>query len=203
RGHICGGRCHPRRCRSPRRHWPSPSNSTLAAQLAGSSKRIATGLPPSLTRRRSAPTQARKRVSSQGTPYRGPLHRPNYKPAWSGRLRQDLISDALRGIRQVDRYFRISCNRGGRIWYRDSVSRKRPALFPRATLPGRDHHFVCARYLRYSLSYRDLEEMMVERGLTVDRITIGRWVRRYAPILNQRLRWERRRPNRSWRVDET
>ena len=63
---------------------------------------------------------------------------------------------------------------------------------------------LCVRwYLRYSLSYRDLEEMMVERGLSVDHVTIWRWVQRYAPILNQRFRRELRHPNRSWRVDET
>src|SRR5690348_10762731 len=44
---------------------------------------------------------------------------------------------------------------------------------------------------------------MAERGLSVDHVTISRWVQRYAPILNQRLRREVRCPNRSWRVDET
>jgi Transposase and inactivated derivatives len=58
-------------------------------------------------------------------------------------------------------------------------------------------------YLRYSLNYRDLEEMMAESGLSMDHVTIWRWVQRYAPILNQRIRRELRRPNRSWRVDET
>ena len=63
---------------------------------------------------------------------------------------------------------------------------------------------VCVRwYLRYSLTYRDLEEIMAERNLAVDHVTIWRWVQRYAPILNQRIRRELRRPNRSWRVDET
>jgi transposase-like protein len=63
---------------------------------------------------------------------------------------------------------------------------------------------LCVRwYLRYSLSYRDLEEMMAERGLSVDHVTIWRWVQHYAPLLNQRLRRELRQPNRSWRVDET
>jgi len=57
--------------------------------------------------------------------------------------------------------------------------------------------------LRYSLSYRDLEEIMAERGLSVDHVTIWRWVQRYAPVLNQRIRRELRSPNRSWRVDET
>jgi transposase-like protein len=42
-------------------------------------------------------------------------------------------------------------------------------------------------YLRYSLSYRDQEEMMAERGLSVDHVTIWRWDQRYAPLLNQRL----------------
>jgi transposase-like protein len=44
---------------------------------------------------------------------------------------------------------------------------------------------------------------MAERGLSVDHVTIWRWVQHYAPILNERLRRERRRPNGSWRVDET
>ena len=39
--------------------------------------------------------------------------------------------------------------------------------------------------------------------LSVDQVTIWRWVQRYAPVLNQRLRRQLRRPNRSWRVDET
>jgi IS6 family transposase len=63
---------------------------------------------------------------------------------------------------------------------------------------------LCVRwYLRYSFSYRDLEEMMVERGLSVDHSTIARWVLRYAPILNQHIRRHLRHPDRSWRVDET
>jgi transposase, IS6 family len=45
--------------------------------------------------------------------------------------------------------------------------------------------------------------MMVERGLMVDHSTIARWVLNYAPVLNERIRSERRYPNRSWRVDET
>src|SRR4028118_1939635 len=63
---------------------------------------------------------------------------------------------------------------------------------------------LCLRwYLRYPLSYRDLEEMMAERRLTIDHSTIARWVLRYAPVLNERIRSEMRNPNRSWRVDET
>jgi transposase-like protein len=44
---------------------------------------------------------------------------------------------------------------------------------------------------------------MTERGLSVDHSTLWRWVQRYAPVLNQRLRRELRHPNGSWRVDET
>ena len=63
---------------------------------------------------------------------------------------------------------------------------------------------LCVRwYLRYSLTYRDLGEIMSERNLSVDRVTIWRRVQRYAPVLNQRIRREMRSPNRSWRVDET
>lgn len=63
---------------------------------------------------------------------------------------------------------------------------------------------LCVRwYLRYSLSYRDLEEMMVERGLSVDHTTIYRWVQHYAPILEKKCRTKLRPTNDSWRVDET
>jgi len=63
---------------------------------------------------------------------------------------------------------------------------------------------LCVRwYLRYALSYRDLEEMMAERGVSVDHSTIARWVLHFSPVLNDLIRREMRRPNRSWRVDET
>jgi len=63
---------------------------------------------------------------------------------------------------------------------------------------------LCVRwYLRYSLSYRDLEEMMLERGLPVDHTTIYRWVQRYAPELEKRCRPHLKATTDSWRVDET
>lgn len=58
-------------------------------------------------------------------------------------------------------------------------------------------------YLRYSLSYRDLEEMMIERGLSIDHTTIYRWVQRYAPILEKKCRARLKPTSDSWRVDET
>ena len=54
-----------------------------------------------------------------------------------------------------------------------------------------------------ALSYRDLEEMMEERNLTVDHTTIYRWVQRYAPELDKRSRPHLRPTNDSYRVDET
>ena len=63
---------------------------------------------------------------------------------------------------------------------------------------------LCVRwYLRFSLSYRDLEELMTERGLSVDHTTVWRWVQRYAPELDRRVRRELKRTGTSWRVDET
>ncbi len=59
-------------------------------------------------------------------------------------------------------------------------------------------------YCRYGVSYRDLEQMMGERGVAVDHSTIFRWVQKYAPEIEKRLRWQWRRPRSiSWRVDET
>jgi IS6 family transposase len=58
-------------------------------------------------------------------------------------------------------------------------------------------------YLRYALSYRDIEEMLLERGLTVDHSTINRWVLAYAPAIERRLRQFRKPHCGSVRVDET
>ena len=81
--------------------------------------------------------------------------------------------------------------------------RKRPALFRRRHFDGQVIMLCIRWYLRYCLTLRDVEELMIERGLSVDHSTIGRWVLRYAPELNRRVRREIRQPNRSWRVDET
>ena len=58
-------------------------------------------------------------------------------------------------------------------------------------------------YLRFSLSYRDVEELLAERGLLVDHVTVWRWVQSYAPEIQRRLRPRLRPTNDSWRVDET
>ena len=58
-------------------------------------------------------------------------------------------------------------------------------------------------YLRYPLSYRDLEEMLRERSFEVDHSTINRWVLAYAPIIERRLRQFRRPRCGSVRIDET
>ena len=79
----------------------------------------------------------------------------------------------------------------------------RPVLFKwRQTAP---ELILCAVrwYLRYSLSFREVEELCAERGLAADHTTIWRWVQRYGPALEERLRRQLKPTNRSWRVDET
>lgn len=57
-------------------------------------------------------------------------------------------------------------------------------------------------YLRYGVSYRDLEEIMAERGVTVDHATLSRWVERYAGQVAEDARRRKRPTDRSWRMDE-
>src|SRR5215468_3689261 len=80
---------------------------------------------------------------------------------------------------------------------------KTASTVPQAAFRRRNPPPLCSLVLRSSLTYRDLEEIMAERSLSVDHVTIWRWVQRYAPVLNQRVRREMRHPNRSWQVDET
>jgi transposase-like protein len=58
-------------------------------------------------------------------------------------------------------------------------------------------------YLRYGLSYRDVEELLAERGITVDHVTIYRWVQRFTPLLIDAARPCRHVPGDRWFVDET
>ena len=63
---------------------------------------------------------------------------------------------------------------------------------------------LCVRwYLRYKLSFRDLVEMMAERGLSLAHTTIMRWIQRYVPEFERRWNRFTRPVSRSWRVDET
>jgi transposase-like protein len=63
---------------------------------------------------------------------------------------------------------------------------------------------LCVRwYCKYGISYRDLAEMMQERGVNVDPSTIFRWVQRYAPEIEKWVRPNRGPRSGSWRVDET
>jgi transposase-like protein len=53
------------------------------------------------------------------------------------------------------------------------------------------------------MSYRDLAEMMAERGVSVNHVTLYRWVQDYAPELDKRIRPHLKPTNDSWQTDET
>lgn len=83
-------------------------------------------------------------------------------------------------------------------------------LKQRAKADFRGRHFEAALivqavswYLRYPLSYRDIEELFLERGLEVDHSTLNRWVLAYAPLIEKRLRQFRQPHCGSVRIDET
>jgi transposase-like protein len=89
-----------------------------------------------------------------------------------------------------------------------SSIRPRPWLPPKSAFTGfrfpADVIVVAVRwYLRYNLSYRDVEELLVERGIEVDHVTVYRWVQRFTPLLADAARFARHSPGDRWHVDET
>ena len=58
-------------------------------------------------------------------------------------------------------------------------------------------------YLRFALSYRDIEELPAERGIDVDHVTVYRWVQRFTPLLAEAARPCRHAVGDRWQVDET
>jgi len=86
--------------------------------------------------------------------------------------------------------------------------RVRPVLPPTSTFAGfrfpREVIVLAVRwYLRYELSYRDVEELMAERGIIVDHVTVYRWVQRFTPLLIDAARPCRHAAGDRWFVDET
>ena len=77
-----------------------------------------------------------------------------------------------------------------------------------ARVPKRLHYpldvmLLCVRwYVAYSLSLRNLEEMMAERGIAVDHSTVHRWVIKMVPLLEKAFRHHKRPVGKSWRMDE-
>ena len=57
-------------------------------------------------------------------------------------------------------------------------------------------------YLRFTLSYRDVEELLAERGLDISYETVRCWVLKFGPVIARRLRWCRPRPSNRWHLDE-
>ena len=63
------------------------------------------------------------------------------------------------------------------------------------------HHAIWL-YLRFTLSYRDVEELLAERGLDLSYETVRRWVLKFGPVIARRLRRRRPRPSNRWHLDE-
>jgi len=62
--------------------------------------------------------------------------------------------------------------------------------------------FAVFFYVRYGVSYRDLEEIMGERGVLVDHTTLNRWVKIYSSAIAEAARRRKKSCDRSWRMDE-
>jgi transposase-like protein len=60
-------------------------------------------------------------------------------------------------------------------------------------------HAICL-YLRFTLSYRDVEELLAERGLDISYETVRRWVLKFGPAIARRLRERRPRPSDRWHI---
>src|SRR6202140_4748232 len=77
-----------------------------------------------------------------------------------------------------------------------------PRLLKRLHYPL-DVMLLCVRwYVAYSLSLRNLEEMMAERGIAVDHSTVHRWVIKLVPLFEKTIRRHKRPVGKSWRMDE-
>src|SRR5215468_1934563 len=78
----------------------------------------------------------------------------------------------------------------------------RPLSYARHQFPPVLIQHAVWLYLRFSVSYRDVEDLLAERGVDVSYETIRRWVRKFGPVFAQRPRRAHPRPSRHWHLDE-
>ena len=77
-----------------------------------------------------------------------------------------------------------------------------PLCYRRHRFPPEINQHAIWLYLRFTLSYRDVEELLAERGLDISYETVRRWVLKFAPSIARRLRQRRPRPSDRWHLDE-
>ena len=77
-----------------------------------------------------------------------------------------------------------------------------PLCYRRHRFPPEIIQHAIRLYLRFTLSYRDVEELLAERGLDISYETVRRWVLKFSPTIARRLRQRRPRPSDRWHLDE-
>jgi transposase-like protein len=77
-----------------------------------------------------------------------------------------------------------------------------PLCYRRHRFPPEIIQLAIWLYLRFTLSYRDVEELLAERGLDISYETVRRWVLKFGPTIARRLRQRRPRPSDRWHLDE-
>ena len=77
-----------------------------------------------------------------------------------------------------------------------------PLSYRRHRFPPEIMQHAIWRYLRFTLSYRNVEELLAERGLDISYETVRRWVMKFGPAIARRLRQRRLRPSNRWHLDE-
>jgi transposase-like protein len=78
----------------------------------------------------------------------------------------------------------------------------KPIFFARHRFPPDVIRHAFWLYLRFTLSYRDVEDLLAERGLTVSNESIRRWVLKFGPVIAKNLRRSRPKPHSRWHLDE-
>jgi DDE domain len=150
-----------------------------------------------------------------------PMPRPNTLLIDSEQLEAgDALDDNFRGMAadEIDRFRREIIERTGDAHAGENISDGLVTrTVARIRLTGKmahDHlvcpppvppeiirHAVCL-YVRFTLSYRDVEDLLAERGLDVSYETVRRWVLKFGPLFARELRRQRPRPTSTWHLDE-
>src|SRR5580704_9286753 len=96
----------------------------------------------------------------------------------------------------------VTESRSGAKGVSDRMSAWLRLCYRRHRFPPRDHPASDLAVSPFALSYRDVEELLAERGLDISYETVRRWVLKFGPAIARRLRQRRPRPSNRWHLDE-
>jgi transposase len=115
-----------------------------------------------------------------------------------------LINEAVDAVRRAEQKSHVELKKSRYLWLKNpcNLSQRQRAQLDNLSAANLKTGRAYRSYLRFTLSYRDVEDLLAERGLDISYETVRSWVLKFGPVIARQLRRRRPRPSNRWHLDE-